>query len=81
MRKIVLALAAVGAFGLALPIAAPANAQEPKIVIRTGDRDHDRDHARRWNRDQHDEGRYHRRHEREVIVFERRHHERHHVTK
>ncbi len=40
MRKIVLALAAFAAFGLVVPAAAPARAQDAKVVIKTGDRDH-----------------------------------------
>ena len=72
MRKIVLALAAVAAFGLAVPFTAPAQAEEGKLVIRTGDRD--RDHDRRWHRDR-DEGRYFHRHrdrDRVVIIKKRR---------
>jgi Ni/Co efflux regulator RcnB len=74
MRKIVLALAAVSALGLSLSVAAPANAQEGKIVIRTGDRD--RHHERHWDRYRH-EGRYERRQYNKVIVIKRRHHRDH----
>jgi Ni/Co efflux regulator RcnB len=51
MRKIVLAFAALAAFGFILPVAAPAKAEEATLVIKTGDRDHYRDHDRRWHRD------------------------------
>ena len=51
MRKIVLAFAALAAFGFILPVATPAKAEVAAIVIKTGDRDHDRDHDRRWHRD------------------------------
>ena len=49
MRKIVLAFAALAAFGFVLPLATPAKAEEARIVIKSGDRD--RDHDRRWHRD------------------------------
>jgi Ni/Co efflux regulator RcnB len=51
MRKIAFTLAALAAFGLSMPLAAPAKAEEGKVVIKTGDRD--RDHDRRWHRDRH----------------------------
>ena len=40
-----------GAFGLVLPLSAPAKAEGAAIVIKNGDRD--RDHDRRWHRDHH----------------------------
>ena len=49
MRKIVLAFAALAAFGFVLPLATPAKVEEARIVIKSGDRD--RDHDRRWHRD------------------------------
>jgi hypothetical protein len=49
MRKIAFALAGLAAFGLSMPLAAPAKAQEGKVVIKTGDRDRDR----RWYREHH----------------------------
>ena len=64
MRKIVLAFAALAAFGFVLPLAAPAKAEEARIVIKTGDRD--RDHDRRWHRDRH----HHK------VVMTKRHHDR-----
>jgi len=73
MRKIVLALAAVGALGLALPVVAPANAREEgKIVIRTGDRHHER----HWDRGRH-EGRFERHRFSKVVIIKRRHHRDH----
>ena len=68
MRKIVLAFAALAAFGFILPLAAPAKAEEAAIVIRSGDRD--RDHDRRWHRD--------RDHHKVVIVKRHRDHYRDH---
>jgi hypothetical protein len=44
MRKIVLALAAVAAFGLALPLVPGAKAEEARVVVKTGERHH------HWNR-------------------------------
>ena len=67
MRKIVLALAAVAAFGMAAPLAAPAQAEEGKLVIRTGDRD--RDHDRRWYRERHEERFFHRHRDRDRVVI------------
>jgi len=49
MRKIGFAFASLAAFGLALPLAAPAKAEEAAIIIKSGDRDGD--HDRRWHRD------------------------------
>ena len=50
MRKLVLALAAVAAFGLTLPLTSPAKAEEGKVVIKEGREHHrmhrDRDHRR-----------------------------------
>jgi hypothetical protein len=43
MRKFVIAIAAIAAAGIALPITAPANAQDRTVIIkRDGDRDFDR---------------------------------------
>jgi hypothetical protein len=76
MRKIILAVAAIGAIGLALPMAAPANAEEG-ISIRLGDHHHHHrfhDRARvhenfgRYERWHHHDRFFHRR-------FERRHHD------
>jgi hypothetical protein len=39
VRKIGFAFAALAAFGLALPLAAPAKAKEAAIIIKSGDRD------------------------------------------
>jgi hypothetical protein len=75
MRKIILALAAVGAFGLALPMASSAKAEEGKIVIRTGDRDHH--HWRHEGRRHENEGRWERWHHRgDDRRMEHRHHDR-----
>jgi hypothetical protein len=60
MRKIIIALAALAAFGLALPAFSSAKADEAKIVIGTGD--HDGDHYRR-----------HHHHHHKVIVIEKDH--------
>ena len=68
MRKIVLAFAALAAFGFILPVATPAKSEVAAIVIKTGDRDHDRDHDRRWHRD--------RDHRKLVII--KKHHDRDH---
>jgi Ni/Co efflux regulator RcnB len=51
MRKIVLAFAALAAFGFILPAATPAKSEVAAIVVKTGDQDRDRDHDRRWHRD------------------------------
>jgi hypothetical protein len=51
MRKIGFVFAALAAFGLVLPLSAPAKAEGAAIVIKNGDRD--RDHDRRWHRDHH----------------------------
>jgi hypothetical protein len=63
MRKIGFVFAALAAFGLALPLAAPAKAEEAGIVIKSGDRD--RDHDRRWHRDHH----------KVTVVVKHRHHQ------
>jgi Ni/Co efflux regulator RcnB len=66
MRNITLAIAAMAAVGLAMPLATPpAKAQDAKIEIKTGDRDHG--HDRRWHRD--------RDHRKVVIIKKRRHHD------
>ena len=58
MRKIVLALAAVAAFGLALPVAsAPAVARD--VVIIKKNRHYDRGHHYGWYKQRH---RHHHRH-------------------
>lgn len=57
MRKFVLTIAALAAFGLTLPLASPASANE-KVVIKTGDRGHH--HG--WNRSH-----------RKVVVVNRHH--------
>ena len=58
MRKIVLALAAVAAFGLALPVAsAPAEARD--VVIIKKNRHYDRGHHYGWYKQRH---RHHHRH-------------------
>lgn len=61
MRKI--GFAALAAFGLAMPLAAPAKAEQAAIVINSGDRD--RDHDSRWHRD--------RDHHKVAIVVKHRH--------
>jgi len=62
MRKIVLAFAALAAFGFILPVATPAKSEEAAIVIKSGDRD--RDHDRRWHR--------HRDHQKVVVIKKHR---------
>ena len=50
MRKIVIALAAFAAIGIALPVTSPASADTvKKVVIKHGDRHHDRGYHRGWN--------------------------------
>lgn len=49
MRKIAIALAALAALGLSVPMSSAVKAQEAKVVIKSGDRD--RHHDRRWHRD------------------------------
>jgi len=51
MRKIIIALAALAAFGLALPAFSSAKAEDAKIVIGTGD--HHDDNYRRHHRHHH----------------------------
>ena len=46
MRKFAIALAAFAAIGIAVPLTSSARAEEAKVVIKTGDRDHDRDMQR-----------------------------------
>jgi hypothetical protein len=60
MRNIAFAFAALAAFGLALPLAAPAKAEDAKIVIKSGDQN--RDHGRRWHR-----------HHRKVVIIQKHH--------
>jgi len=51
MRKIGF-LIAVAILGMSVPLTAPARAEETKkVIIKTADRDGDRDHDRRWHRD------------------------------
>lgn len=57
MRKLVFTLAALAAFGLTVPVATSAYAEEGKVVIKTGDRGHHRG----WNRS----------HNRKVVVVKR----------
>ena len=72
MRKIVLALAAVAAIGIALPVAATTPADATTVVIKKGKRHWDRGHHYGWrnrNRVVVREGvRHHRRHGAAVIV-------------
>ena len=62
MRKLILAMTAVAAFGLAAPLATPAQAEDASVVIRTGEpnharyRDHDRRRVVIIQRDRHDRG-------------------------
>ncbi len=62
MRKLILAMAAVATFGLAAPLATPAQAEGASVVIRTGEPSH----ARYRDRDR-----------RRVVIIQRdRHHDR-----
>ena len=50
MRKIVIALTAFAAIGIALPVTSPASADTvKKVVIKHGDRHHDRGYHRGWD--------------------------------
>jgi hypothetical protein len=60
MRKLILAMAAIAAFGLTLPLTAPAQAEEGRGIVRSGERHH----ARHWNRGHRN------------VVIQRRHHDR-----
>jgi hypothetical protein len=44
MRKLVLILSAAAAVGFSLPVVTAAQAEDAKVVIKSGD------HARHWNR-------------------------------
>jgi Ni/Co efflux regulator RcnB len=82
MRKIVIALAAFAAIGIALPVTSPASAATvKKVVIKHGDRHHDRGLHRGWNntkrvtvihRDRdHDRRSFARGHDKKVIIKSR----------
>jgi hypothetical protein len=73
MRLLTLALTAA-AIGLVAPWSAPANAQDPKVTIRVGDRDHARDH--RWRRDRHEGRWWHHRDRERVVIIKKRHRDR-----
>jgi Ni/Co efflux regulator RcnB len=63
MRKIAIALTAFAAIGIALPVTSPASADTvKKVIIKHGDRDHDR----AWHR-AHD-----RHHDKKVVVIKGR---------
>ena len=62
MRKIAFTIAALAAFGLAMPLTSSAKAEEGTVVIKSGDRD--RNHDRRWHRD---------RDHRKVVIIKKRH--------
>jgi hypothetical protein len=49
MRKIVIALAAFAAIGIALPVTSPASADTVKKVVIKRGHDHDRGYHRGWN--------------------------------
>jgi Ni/Co efflux regulator RcnB len=49
MRNLILAVSAIGVLGVATPFSAPAQAEERKVIIREGHRDH----PRFWDRDHH----------------------------
>jgi hypothetical protein len=79
MRKIVIALAAFAAIGIALPVTSPASAETvKKVVIKHGDRDHhDRGYHRGWDnhkrvtvihRDRHEGRAFARGHDKKVII-------------
>jgi Ni/Co efflux regulator RcnB len=70
MRKIVLTLAALAAFGIALPVAT-TSANAETVVIKKSHRDHGRHHG--WDRGRHEGWRNHRR-DRVVVREGRRHH-------
>ena len=62
MRKLVLALSAIAAIGIALPVAATTPASAETVVIKRGG-GHDRGWHRGWERH----------HDRKVVVVKRRH--------
>ena len=64
MRKITLALAALAALGLSIPMTSAVKAEEAKVVVKSGDRD--RDHDRRWHRD---------RDHKKVVIIKKKHHD------
>jgi Ni/Co efflux regulator RcnB len=68
MRKIVLAFAALAAFGFVMPAATSAKAEEARVVIKSGDRDSD--HDRRWHR--------HHEHQKVVVIKKHRDHDHDH---
>ena|SRR6187431_408032 len=63
MRKLALVFSAVAAIGIALPLATSAQAEQAKVVIKSGDRDNHRDF---------------RRGHREAVVIKRSHDRGHH---
>ena len=67
MRKVVLTLAALAAFGIALPAATISTANAETVVIKKGHRDHGHHYGWRNHRA-----------ERVVVVKKRRYHHRHH---
>ena len=80
MRKIAFGFAALAALGLAMPLAAPAKAEEGRFVVRDHDRDRDREHRHHfWDGDR--EYRHHiwdrdRHHDHDRVVIIKRHRDR-----
>jgi Ni/Co efflux regulator RcnB len=77
MRKIAIAIAALAAVGIAMPLTTSVRANESKVVIKEGERHHHRHHAKIVIKegDRHHHRDLHRHHKKIVLI---KHHRRHH---
>ena len=78
MRKIAIAIAALAAVGIAMPLTTSARAVESKVVIKEGERHHHRHHHAKIvikEGDRHHHRDMHRHHKKIVLI---KHHRRHH---